>query len=35
MLQFTDRFSSLNHQEYCKKKNDLNVTVPSQISSKN
>ena len=36
MLQFTDRFSSLNHQVYWKKKRyDLNATLPCQISSRN
>ena len=33
MLQFTDRLNSLNHQ--AQKIYDLNVTLPSQISSKN
>ena len=35
MLQFTDRFSPLNHQAYWKKKYDLNVTLLSQITLRN
>ena len=36
MLQFTDRFSSLNHQAYWRKKqDDLSATLPSQISPRN
>ena len=36
MLQYTHRFSSLNHQGYWKKKKyDLNVTLSSQVSSRN
>ena len=36
MLQFIDRFTYWNHQVYWKKKiYDVNVTLPSQISSRN